>query len=366
MKAISIIPGTPGINIIETPEPMIASPTQVKIKILEVGICGTDREEVFGGRADAPVGQSQLIIGHEMLGRIMETGSDVTSVAVGDLCVLSVRRGCGNCIPCINHRSDMCYTGEYTERGIKGINGFETEFVVDDERYIFKVPQDLRTIGVLTEPMSVAQKAIDEALLIQTARLPEAVRGKWIPGKKALVAGLGAVGIMAAIALRLRGAEVIGLDVVDKDSKRSQILDALGGTYVDGRRTKVRDLDDQFGQIDFIFEAAGVADVGFNLIDALGVNGIYVMTGIPHDTRPVSIGAGELMTQLVLYNQILIGSVNAGPKHFKSAIHDLQSARQQWGPVIDDLITKRVSYTLFREAINFRGPDDIKTVIEWR
>lgn len=365
MKAISIIPGSTAVELKDFPEPKIESPTQVKIKILEVGICGTDREQATGGRADAPHGHSHLIIGHEMFGQVVEAGSEVSTVAVGDYGVFSVRRGCGKCTPCQNNRSDMCYTGAYTERGIKGLHGFETEYVVDEEQYLVKVPESMRSIGVLAEPMSVAEKAIDEALSIQTSRLPEAVKGQWIPGKKALVAGMGAIGILAAVALRLRGAEVIGLDIVDEHTKRPSILKRIGGSYVDSRKTNVEDLDEKFGQIDFIFEATGVAEVGFNLIDALGINGIYVMTGLPHGDRPVCITGADLMTQLVLKNQIILGSVNAGPKHFELAIKDLEKAKNKWGSLMDEMITTRVSYNKFQQALDFRSVDDIKTVIEW-
>jgi threonine dehydrogenase-like Zn-dependent dehydrogenase len=366
MKAISIIPGKGDVRLADFPEPQIESATQVKIKILEVGICGTDREEAIGGRADAPKGDDQLILGHEMFGEVVETGSDVTRAAVGDYGVFSVRRGCGQCTPCNNNRSDMCYTGNYAERGIKGLHGFETEYVVDDEQYLVKVPESMKSVGVLAEPMSVAEKAIDEALSIQTSRLPEVLKGEWIPGRKALVAGLGAIGILAAVALRLRGAEVIGLDLVDEDTKRPSILKRIGGTYIDSRKIDIKDIDEKFGQIDFIFEATGVADVGFNLIDALGINGIYVMTGIPHGGRPVCITGPELMTQMVLKNQIILGSVNAGPKHFELAIKDLERANNKWSDVVNTIITTRVSYKEFERALHFRSVDDIKTVIEWK
>jgi D-arabinose 1-dehydrogenase-like Zn-dependent alcohol dehydrogenase len=108
-------------------------------------------------------------------------------------------------------------TGKYTERGIKGADGFQAEYVVDHEQYFIKVPESCKDIGVLTEPMSVAAKAIDEALIIQQARQQEvAVTPNWLKGKKALVAGLGPIGLMTVFALRLHGAIVTGLDIVDE------------------------------------------------------------------------------------------------------------------------------------------------------
>lgn len=364
MKALSLVPET-GLQLIDLPEPKIERPTEVKLKMLEVGICGTDREQVVHHNIHQAAGPEGLVIGHEMLGQVVEIGSGVQTVEKGDFAVLTVRRGCGRCKPCKNNRSDMCYTGLFKERGIKGIHGFETEYVVDDEQYLVRVPDNLRSVGVLTEPLSVAEKAIDEALTIQGARLPKVAGENWLWGKKALVAGIGPIGLLAAIALRLRGAEVIGLDIVDEGTRRPAILARLGGTYVDSRKTNVQDLDEKFGQIDFIFEATGVAELGFQLIDALGVNGVYVMTGIPHGDRPVCILGAELMNQIVLLNQLILGSVNASTQHYELAIHDLQRAKEKWGSLVDEIITTRVSYHKFQDALDFRSSDDIKTIIEW-
>lgn len=347
------------------PEPTIDQPTQLKIKILEVGICGTDREQVEAGYGDVPRGMHCLVIGHEMFGEVVEVGAEVKSFSVGDFAVLTVRRGCGQCVSCKSNRSDMCYTGQFTERGIKGQHGFETEFVVDEELYAVKVPKELRSIGVLTEPLSVIEKAVDEAQAIQAARLPQVSAGSWLIGKRTLVAGLGPIGLLAAMVLRMRGAEVIGLDIVDEGSKRPEILRKLGGIYVDGRTVETSRLDDRFGQIDFILEATGVAELGFQLIDALGVNGIYVMTGIPHGDRPICITGAEMMKQLVLMNQIILGTVNASTTHYAQAIEDLQRAKATWGELVDEIITARLPFQQFREALDLRSQNDIKTVLQW-
>ncbi len=366
MKAISIVPGTSGVDFTDHPEPGIQSPHDVKVKVLQVGICGTDREEAMGGRADAPEGSQKLIIGHEMFGQVIETGEGVTTVQPGDYGVFTVRRGCNKGLACCDrNRSDMCFTGQYTERGIKGLHGFETEYVVDHEQYLVKVPVSIQSVGVLAEPMSVAIKAIEEAVGLQAARLPEVIKEDWLKDKQALVAGLGPIGILAAMALRLRGAKVWGLDIVDEKTKRPQLLKAIGGEYLDGRKIEVKDIDEKCGEVDFIFEAAGVAELGFQLIDVLGINGIYVMTGIPHGDRPTCMMGAELMKQIVLKNQIILGSVNASPHHFELGIRDLEKAKNLWGRLVDDIITTRLRYDEFEDAIMLRSDDDIKTVVEW-
>ena len=365
MKAIAIEPGTTSSSLIDHQEPQINSPKDVKVKMLQVGICGTDREEALGGRADAPPHSNHLIIGHEMFGQVVETGSEVTKVRAGDYAVFTVRRGCGECVPCKNNRSDMCYTGNYKERGIKELHGFETEYVVDHEQFIVKVPVSIKSVGVLTEPMSVAEKAIDEALIIQSNRLPEIKYDDWLKGRRALVAGVGAIGLLAAFALRLRGAEVVGLDIVDENSKRPQILKDIGGSYLDGRNVKTTDIDEKYGEFDFIFEATGVPSLSFELIDVLGLNGIYVMTGIPGGERPVCFSGADMMKQIVLKNQVILGSVNASTRHFAMAIEDLEKARNKYGKLIEEVITQKVPHTNFMDALHLQSEDDIKTVIEW-
>jgi threonine dehydrogenase-like Zn-dependent dehydrogenase len=366
MKAIAVKPGTTEIHLVERDESRVKAPDEIKLKVLRVGICGTDREEAAGGRCAPPRGQSELVIGHEMFGRVVEIGDDVTQVKVGDYAAFTVRRSCEKCPSCLAGRSDMCYTGDYTERGIWKRDGYQTQFVVDMESYIVRIPDEIEDIGVLTEPMSVAEKAIDESLRLQQARLPDAALSPdWLNGRRCLVAGLGPIGLLAAIALRLRNAEVYGLDIVDKSSARAKWLEEIGGKYIDGRQVPADKIDDQIGPMDFIFEATGVASLEFNLLDALDYNGIYVLTGIPAGSRPLDIPAPELIRQLVLNNQVMLGSVNASRDHYQLAVDDLARARQRWGDHIAKLITHRHAYNDFHAALEHHDADEIKVILEW-
>jgi threonine dehydrogenase-like Zn-dependent dehydrogenase len=366
MKAISIVPQTTNVHLVDIPEPSISAPDEIKLRILEVGICGTDREEAEGGRADAPAGQPELVIGHEMFGQVVEVGQAVTRVLPGDLAVFTVRRGCGKCLPCLMNRSDMCHTGNYLERGIKGLNGYQCETVVDKEQYVVRIPHELVNVGVLCEPLSVAEKAIDEAVRIQVARLPDApARPDWLNGRLCLVAGLGPIGLLAALALRLRGATVFGLDIVDENSTRPQWLEKIGGKYLDGRKIKPDKVDNLVAPMELIFESTGVASLEFNLLDALASNGLYVLTGIPGGNRPLEIPGSQLIRQLVLGNQLLVGSVNAARDHYQMAVDDLAAARLLWGDHVEELITHRYPFTDFMSALGQHPEGEIKVVVEW-
>jgi threonine dehydrogenase-like Zn-dependent dehydrogenase len=367
MKAIANITGSSTINLVERSEPILNADDEVKMKVLQVGICGTDREEAAGGRSKPPEGQTELVIGHEMLGQVVEIGSSVTRVAVNDLAVFTVRRGCGKCMPCLMNRSDMCQTGDYAERGIWGLDGFQAEFAVDKEQYLVHVPSELSSVGCLCEPLSVAEKAIDESVRLQATRLPDASATlDWLYGRTCLVAGLGPIGLLAAMVLRLRGAQVFGLDVVDLDSARPSWLEHIGGKYIDGRQVPADQVDDKLGRIDLLLEATGVASLEFNLLDALAYNGVYVLTGIPGGDRPIEIPGAELIRSLVLQNQVMLGSVNASRDHFQMAVDDLFQANLKWGDHINQLISHHYPVADFDLALHQHPSDEIKAVLDWR
>jgi glucose 1-dehydrogenase len=366
MKVISLLAGTKDLHFTDRPEPRITSPEEIKVRVVRVGICGTDREEASGGRCRPPDGQKELIIGHEMLGQVVEVGSAVTRVKPGDYSVITVRRGCGECMPCTMNRSDMCHTGKYVERGIWGLDGYQAEFAVDKEQYAVCVPPELEAVSVLTEPLSIAEKAIDEAVRLQMARLPDAsATPNWLFGRRCLVAGLGPIGLLAAMALRLRGAQVFGLDIVDVASARPQWLTSIGGTYLDARQLAPEKIMNAYGPMDLVLEATGVPRLAFNLLDALRWNGIYVLTGIPGGNRPLEIPAAQLIRDLVLDNQVMVGSVNAARDHFQMAVDDLYRAHMSWPGHVAELITHRIPAADFRQAFDSHPANEIKTVIEW-
>lgn len=366
MKAIFLKPGTQNLRLGDTKEPVIETATQIKARVLSVGVCGTDREEAAGGRADAPVGESELIIGHEMIGQVTEVGKKVTKVKPHDFVVITVRRGCDACIACKQFRSDMCLTGNYTERGIKGRHGFHAEYVVDEEIYAVKIPPAVAHIAVLTEPMSVVEKAIQETSAVQMARLPYLKKdAEWLAGKKVVVAGLGPIGLLASIVLTLKGATVLGLDRSPEGGLRAQILKQMGGIFVNDLNLDFARFQKEHPDISFILDAAGVAQLDFSLIDILGINGALVLTGVPGDERLISISGSQIMRQLVLKNQVIIGSVNESIDHFVSGIQHFEAAEKKWPGLLQKLITKKVSYTDFQAPLTKHTTGEIKVIIDW-
>src|SRR5512145_3243891 len=126
MRAIAVTPSSKKLGLIDHPEPKICRPTDVKLRMIEAGVCGTDREICAFEYGTPPQGCRQLAIGHESLGEVVEIGPKVTRVGVGDLVVPMVRRPCPHdtCMACRAGRQDFCFTGDFKERGIKEAHGF--------------------------------------------------------------------------------------------------------------------------------------------------------------------------------------------------------------------------------------------------
>lgn len=369
MKAITFEPRRKELKMADRPEPVVTRPDEVKLKIIGVGVCGTDRERIAEGKASPPEGLGDIVIGHENMGRVVEAGPSVTSVKPGDLAVFTIRRGCGACLPCAVGRADMCRTGNYKDRGLSGMDGFNAEYAVDSEEYVVKIPDALASTGVLLEPMSVVEKAVAESLRLQFARLPDALSSPdWLYGKKALVAGIGNIGLLAALALRLRGAEVWGLDIVDSSNARVRWLLGIGGFYIDGRSVKPEKVDGIIGPMDMVVEAAGVPGLEFGLFDVLARDGIYVVAGIPSEELhggKVSVDGAALMNRLVRMNLLVFGSVSSAPGHFRAAVDDFLRAEYRWKGHLEKMITAEKDYRDFKGALTARDEKEIKTVIRW-
>jgi threonine dehydrogenase-like Zn-dependent dehydrogenase len=119
MKAIAVVPGTREVTLIEQDAPRVSGPTDVKLRMLDVGVCGTDREICAFQYGTPPRDVEHLVIGHESLGEVVEVGPAVSRLRPGDLVVPMVGRQCAHddCVACRAGRQDFCFTGDFSERG---------------------------------------------------------------------------------------------------------------------------------------------------------------------------------------------------------------------------------------------------------
>jgi glucose 1-dehydrogenase len=367
MKAGAVFPGKQRVELVTLEEPRITSPHQVKLRMLEVGVCGTDREICSFDYGTPPDGFEFLVLGHEAVGEVVEAGSAVSRVRPGDLVVPMVRRPCSDpdCVACRADRQDFCYTGDFRERGIKQMHGFMTAFVVDDEPYLNPVPPELREVAVLVEPLTIAEKALIQINAIQK-RLPWGVPGS--PAKpadfrhRAVVLGAGPVGLLGAMALVNARFRTYIYSREQYPDTRAGLAKSIGATYVSSQEESVERLARLVGNIDVVYEATGASQVAFELLKVLGTDAVFAFTGVPRHGEPISIDTDLLMRHLVLKNQVILGTVNAGRDAFEAAIRDLGVFYNRWPAALRALITGRYPIDQFRQPI--LAGSGIKSIIE--
>lgn len=358
MKAVAIHFPSREVRVVDVPEPKPRSPSDVRVRTLEVGICGTDKDILDGQHGAAPQGEDFLILGHECLGEVVEVGSAVQGLKAGDLVVPRVRRPCphARCAACRHGFPDFCVTGDYTERGIQAAHGFGARFFVEDVAYLHRVPQELRGVAVLTEPLTIAEKALREVERLR-GRLP------WKPKEpgRAVVLGAGPVGQLGAMALLRAGYVTHVYSRSPKPNEKAEAAEALGAPYLSSKEVSPEELEERAGPIDLVYEAAGASKAAFDVLEVLGPNGIFVFTGVPGGEEPLSRDGSELMRKLVLGNQLVFGTVNAADVDFDAALEDLGRFRARWPDRVERLITQRHPPEAYAEVAREKG--GIKHVI---
>lgn len=366
MKAVAVFPRSRDVRVIDVPEPKISEPDHVLLKAVEVGVCGTDREICGFHYGMPPEGSDHLIIGHECLAEVVEIGDGVRTVKPGDLVILTVRRECGlpDCAACREGRQDFCSTGQFSERGIKHRHGYMTEMIVDREPYLIRVPKRLREYAVLVEPLTIAEKALIEVWQVQQ-RLPwscPSAKDKK-PGHchHAVVLGAGPIGLLGAMAFTNAGFSTFVYSRESEESDKAALVRSFGATYVSAETTRVDQLTDRVGTIDVVYEATGASRLSFEVLKQVGPNAAFVFTGVPGIRGPVEIDADVIMRNMVLKNQVLLGTVNAGRDAFEAAIRDIDEFMTRWPAALRGLITGR--YPIGESLTPLLSSDGIKNVI---
>lgn len=348
---------TPGVagsgRLVQRPEP-IGEPGQALLEVVAVGVDGTDRELLEGEYGEAPEGEDFLVIGHECLARVASAPG--LALGEGTLVVPMVRRPDPEpCRNCAVGEWDMCLNGRYRERGIKGAHGFLTDRVVEDPTYLVPLAESLAPVGVLLEPLSIVEKALEHAYRIQG-------RLAWEP-QRALVLGAGTIGTLGTLLLRLRGLEVSLYSRGDGGRGRS-VAEAAGARFVsaDGNHLD-HGLAKELGPIDIVLEATGYSPLAFAAIDIVGPNGVVCLTGVSGGRRKLTVDADHLNLEMVLENKLMFGSVNANKRHFESGVADLSALQKRWPGLVETMITRRVPLDQFTPADLERG-GDVKVIVD--
>jgi threonine dehydrogenase-like Zn-dependent dehydrogenase len=338
MKAVAVTPGKPNsVHLADLPKPSvhdIPNDKGVLVRVLKVGVDATDREINDALYGNAPPGYNFLVLGHESFGVVEEVGRGVRGVKPGDYVTATVRRPGGSIYDVIG-TCDMTSEETYYERGINLLHGFLTEYYVESEEYIVKVPPGLKHLHVLMEPMSCAAKAVQQAFEVQRRMKV------WRP-KIAYVFGAGQIGLLATLVLKLRGLEVYTLARSKAPTRSSQIVEGFQATYVSTSETPVEEFARKVGKADLIIDATGSSAMAFNAMKVLGHNGVLVWTSITGGNHHVEVPSDRINIDWVLGNKLLLGSVNANREHFESGIRDLALGEVMYPGVAEKILTNPV------------------------
>jgi threonine dehydrogenase-like Zn-dependent dehydrogenase len=346
MRALTVEPGRAGsAEVVDVPDPQPGA-GELLVEGLALGVCGTDREIIAGEYGWAPAGRDRLVLGHESLGRVRTAPAD-SGFAAGDLVVGVVRRPDPEpCGACAHGEFDMCRNGRYTERGIKQLDGYGSQLWTVEQDYAVKLDPRLERVGMLMEPTTVVAKAWEQVEKV-------GARSYFEP-RRVLVTGAGPIGMLAALLGVQRGLDVHVLDVATTGPK-PEVVAALGATYHSaGMEQATADL-----KPDIIIEATGVSGVVFEAMAGTAPYGIVCLTGVSSFGRKIAVDIGAANRDMVLENDVVIGSVNANLSHYAAAAEALAKADTDW---LDRLVTRRLPLERFTEAVQAR-PDDIKVVL---
>jgi glucose 1-dehydrogenase len=338
MKAIAVIPGTPNsVHLAELPPPAleeIPNGRGVLVRVLRVGVDGTDKEINAAEYGAPPPGSDFLVLGHEGFGRVEAVGSNVSELKPGDYVVATVRRPGGSLYDQIG-TPDMTTDDTYRERGINLLHGFLTEQYVDDADHIVAVPPGAAEVGVLLEPLTVVEKGIAQAYEIQR-RLRV-----WRP-RRAAVVGTGTIGLLASLVLRLRGLQVVAFGRSPKPTRNASLLEALGARYQSTADTSVAASARPLGGFDLIVECSGQSPLVFDAMQGLAKNGVLVLTSVTGGDRTVEVPSDRLNLDFVLGNRVMVGSVNAGREYFEQGVRDMAHAESAYPGWLKQLLTHPV------------------------
>ncbi|HEX6584615.1 MAG TPA: glucose 1-dehydrogenase [Thermoleophilaceae bacterium] len=342
---MTVIPGKPGsAELSELPDPE-PKDGELLIEPLYLGVCGTDREIVEGFHGEPPPGRDRLVLGHELLARVKQGAAGFEP---GQLVAGIVRRPDPvPCACCAQGEWDMCRNGQYTERGIKALDGYGAELVTLEADFAVPIPDELGTLGVLTEPSSVLAKAWEQI---------ERISGRACSQHECvLVTGAGPIGLIAALMGAQRGLEVHVLDRATEGAK-PEAVHALGARYHSGEITAVsKEIEP-----DVVVECTGVAELVAGAMQHTAAGAVVCLTGVA-SSRTLSLDVGALNNELVLENDVVFGSVNANRRHFEQAVRSLRDADPDW---LRRLITRTVPLGRWPEALE-KDDDDIKVVVQF-
>ena len=369
LKSIAATPGNQQPQLVDPLDARQLQDGEVLCETVYLGVCGTDREILHAATPHVPEGESQLVLGHECLARVLEVGSGVDLVKPGDLVVPAVRRPTtGSTTEGIeafklNRRPDMMPWGAYVERGIVWEHGFSLPHWIDRPEFLYQVPAGIEEIAILSEPISVSEKAVREAEQAQAARLGTS---EWIENPpRVLVTGMGPIAFAAVICCRARGWNVTVYGRDAEDTFRANLVRGFDAQYVNADTLSFSPDNVEQEGYELVLECTGNDRVMMQAAGLLAGCGIMVWLGASRLPQVREFDVNQIMRNAILGNHLYLGTVNNAPQDMQSAINHLSNLYSQYGETIAQMITEQVDPSDSLWHYSNREPQGIKTIVRY-
>ncbi|MDE2291707.1 MAG: zinc-binding dehydrogenase, partial [Elusimicrobia bacterium] len=173
----------------------------------------------------------------------------------------------------------------------------------------------------------------------------------------------GPVGLLGAALLVLRGCRTVVYSAEPEGDPKAKAALSLGAEYVSAKACPLDQLPARIPPVDVVYEATGASQFAFDSMEMLGPNGVFILTGVPGRKGTIDIPGGDIMRRLVLYNQLVYGTVNAPRSAFEAAARDLETLRTKRPGAVEALISGRHALEDFAEPLAGRLPG-IKHVLK--
>jgi L-iditol 2-dehydrogenase len=336
IQAIMMEPGKIEFHEVAVPE---VRPGEIKIKMKRIGVCGSD---IHVNHGKHPYTSYPVVQGHEISAEVVEIGSEVTNVAIGDLVTIQPQVVCGNCYPCTHGMYNAC-----EELKVMGFQttGMASEYFVVDAKKALTLPKNMNAEhGAMIEPLAVAVHAV--------RRVGD------VKGKKVLVLGGGPIGNLVAQTAKGMGAEAVLLSELSQ--YRLDAAQKCGISTVDSAKEDLLEaIINNFGsdRADYIFECVGINPTMKQAIEYARKGSTIVVVGVFGELGTINMGYVQD------HELTLIGSAMYREEDYRKAIDLVEAGLIEF----DTLITHRVQfkdYTKAYEIIDEQRDKAMKVMIE--
>ena len=358
-RALAYFPSEGGIRLIDLPlRPL--DPDEILVRITRVAITRRDRLLLENRAAILPDGESFIIPGHVAMGKVVETGSMVKSFVPGDIVVPTIRRDCDRCI---DARSDLCpHPERYQDSGLSGAHGFARDLLPVRGRYLIKIPPHLENLALLLPPLSVAEKAHQEAVQMMKRYSFYCYHESEDVIPKALITGMGHIGIMLAYLLTLYNYKLTVLCRREADDLRSKVLEPLDLEYINTSRVPTTRLEKAGYSFRQLFETTGDPEYMLSVMPFMSPNAVMALMGAPEidaGEKILELDVNRIFTRVVMGNQVLFGSIKAGRDAFESAVKHLTELSDLYHDALSAILTETFPIEEYQQLLSLNTRETI-------